>query len=102
VSTRLADLFTGRRLSRARTFLARELTRLSRASTPPPSTGLPAEAASSLPETKPDLDLVEAVFCHREADGVAITYVQGARTVSLWLPRHRAARLIAEIASALT
>lgn len=65
------------------------------------SNGSQEVPASKSPPPK-DLDLVEAVFCHREADGVAITYVQGARTVSLWLPRHRAARLIAEIASALT
>lgn len=99
--TRLADLYAGSKLKRVRAKLERELARLLKASTPYLMIGSQAAPVSNSPPPK-DLDLVEAVFCHREADGVAITYVQGARTANLWLPRHRAARLIAEIASALT
>lgn len=43
----------------------------------------------------------ELVLARREGEGVALTYVCQGRCVSLWLPRHRAARLIAEIAEAL-
>lgn len=53
-----------------------------------------------LPRAAPGA-MVELVMARPEGEGVALTYVVGGRSTSLWLPRHRAARLLGELAQAL-